>query len=135
MVYNAWSIDHLRDQVAYNHGITDSIQNMTQAQKAQIRYIAIMEQSKNAMGDMARTLESRANQMRIFEQRVDQLKRAIGNGLMPIIRAALPWVTAFVKLLTEGAQKIADFLGFEIPKFDYGDLVAESNKGIFSARA
>jgi len=120
-------------QIAYNHGITDSITNMTQAQKSQIRYIAIMEQSKNAMGDMARTLESPANQMRIFEQRVDQLKRAIGNGLMPIISAALPWVTAFVKLLTEGAQKIADFLGFEIPKFDYGDLVAQSNKGVSSS--
>lgn len=120
-------------QVAYNHGITDSITNMAQAQKSQIRYLAIMEQSKNAMGDMARTLESPANQMRIFEQRVDQLKRAIGNGLMPIISAALPWVTAFVKLLTEGAQKIADFLGFEIPEFDYGDLVAQSNKGVSSS--
>lgn len=120
-------------QVAYNHGINESIQNMTQAQKSQIRYIAIMEQSKNAMGDMARTLDSPANQMRIFEQRVDQFKRAIGNGLMPIISAALPWVTAFVKLLTEGAQKIADFLGFEIPKFDYGDLVAQSNKGVSSS--
>lgn len=120
-------------QVAFNHGITDSIQNMTQAQKSQIRYIAIMEQSKNALGDMARTLESPANQMRIFSQRVDQLKRAIGNGLMPITSAALPWVTAFVKLLTEGAQKIADFLGFEIPKFDYGDLIADSNKGISSS--
>lgn len=120
-------------QAAYNHGITDSITNMTQAQKSQIRYLAIMEQSKNAMGDMARTLESPANQMRIFEQRVDQLKRAIGNGLMPIISAALPWVTAFVKLLTEGAQKIADFLGFEIPEFDYGDLVAQSNKGVSSS--
>lgn len=120
-------------QVAFNHGITDSISNMSQAQKSQIRYIAIMEQSKNAMGDMARTLESPANQMRIFSQRVDQLKRAIGNGLMPIISAALPWVTAFVKLLTEGAQKIADFLGFEIPKFDYGDLIADSNKGVSSS--
>ncbi len=120
-------------QVAFNHGITDSLTNMSQAQKSQIRYLAIMEQSKNAMGDMARTLESPANQMRIFEQRIDQLKRAIGNGLMPIISAALPWVTAFVKLLTEGAQKIADFLGFEIPKFDYGDLIADSNKGVSSS--
>lgn len=120
-------------QVAFNHGITDSLTNMSQAQKSQIRYLAIMEQSKNAMGDMARTLESPANQMRIFEQRIDQLKRAIGNGLMPIISAALPWVTAFVKLLTEGAQKIADFLGFEIPKFDYGALIADSNKGVSSS--
>ena len=99
-------------QVAYNHGITESLTNMSQAQKSQIRYLAIMEQSKNALGDMARTIESPANQLRIFSQRVDQLKRAIGNGLMPIISAALPYVTALVRMLTEGAQKIADFLGF-----------------------
>lgn len=43
-------------QVAYNHGITQSINTMTQAQKAQIRYIAIMEQSTKAQHDMARTL-------------------------------------------------------------------------------
>ena len=120
-------------QVAYNHGIEISIQNMTQAQKSQLRYIAIMEQSKNAMGDMARTLESPANQMRIFEQRVDQLKRAIGNGLMPVISALLPYATALIRLLTEGAQKIAEFLGFEIPVFDYGDLIANKNDGITSS--
>lgn len=120
-------------QVAYNHGITESLTNMSQAQKSQIRYLAIMEQSKNALGDMARTIESPANQLRIFSQRVDQLKRAIGNGLMPIISAALPYVTALVRMLTEGAQKIADFLGFEIPVFDYGDLIAAQNADISSS--
>lgn len=120
-------------QVAYNHGITESLTNMSQAQKSQIRYLAIMEQSKNALGDMARTIESPANQLRIFSQRVDQLKRAIGNGLMPIISAALPYVTALVRMLTEGAQKIADFLGFEIPVFDYGDLIAAQNADVSSS--
>ena len=120
-------------QVAYNHGIYESVQNMTQAQKSQIRYIAIMEQSSNAMNDMARTIESPANQMRIFEQRIDQFKRAVGNGLMPIVSAALPYLTAFVRILTETAQSLADFLGFEIPQFNYGDIVAESNRGIASS--
>ncbi len=120
-------------QVAYNHGIYESVQNMTQAQKSQIRYIAIMEQSANAMNDMARTIESPANQMRIFEQRIDQFKRAVGNGLMPIVSAALPYLTAFVRILTETVQGIADSLGFEIPQFNYGDIVADSNKGIASS--
>ena len=43
-------------QVAYNHGITESINTMTQAQKSQLRYVAIMEQSGNAMGDLSRTI-------------------------------------------------------------------------------
>nr|DAN94845.1 MAG TPA: minor tail protein [Caudoviricetes sp.] len=43
-------------QVAYNHGINQNINSMNQAQKSQLRYLAIMEQSKNVMGDLARTV-------------------------------------------------------------------------------
>lgn len=117
-------------QVAYNHGIEMNINNMTQAQKAQIRYIAIMEQSKNAMGDMARTIDSPANQLRILESRIETLKRAIGDSLMPVISAALPYVTAFVKLLGEGFRALAELLGFKVPEFDYSDLMQKSNEGI-----
>lgn len=43
-------------QIAYNNGITQSIDTMTQAQKAMLRYVAIMNQSKDAMGDLSRTI-------------------------------------------------------------------------------
>ena len=109
-------------QVALNHGITENITNLSQAQKAQLRYIAIMEQSKNAMGDMARTIDSPANQLRILESRIQTLKRAIGDSLMPVISAALPYVTAFVQILGETFRSIAEFMGFELPVFDYSDL-------------
>ena len=42
-------------QYAYKYGIDQSVNSMTQAQKAQLRYVALMDQSKSAMGDMART--------------------------------------------------------------------------------
>lgn len=117
-------------QVALNHGIETSTTNMSQAQKAQLRYIAIMEQSTNAMGDMARTIESPANQIRILESRIQTLKRAIGDSLMPVVSAALPYVTAFVQILGEFFRDVADFLGFELPKFDYSDVVTKGNKDI-----
>lgn len=109
-------------QVAYNHGIEMNIQNMSQAQKAQLRYIAIMEQSTNAMGDMARTIDSPANQLRILESRIQTLKRAIGDSLMPVISAVLPYITAFVQILGEAFRSIAEFMGFELPVFDYSDI-------------
>lgn len=43
-------------QIAYDNGITQSIDTMTQAQKAMLRYVAIMNQSKDAMGDLSRTI-------------------------------------------------------------------------------
>lgn len=120
-------------QVAHAHGIEMNINNMSQAQKAQLRYIAIMEQSTNAMGDMARTIESPANQIRILESRIQTLKRAIGDSLMPVVSAALPYVTAFVQILGEFFRDVAEFLGFELPKFDYSNVVTKGNEDIASS--
>lgn len=120
-------------QVAHAHGIEMNINNMSQAQKAQLRYIAIMEQSKNAMGDLSRTIESPANQIRILEARIETLKRAIGDALMPIVSAALPYITAFFQILGEAARKLAEFLGFKLPKFDYSDTMTKQNEDIASS--
>ena len=117
-------------QVAYNHGIETNLNNLSQAQKAQLRYIAIMEQSSNAMNDMARTLDSPANQLRILESRIETLKRAIGDSLMPVVSAALPYVTAFVQVLGDAFRSIAEFMGFELPVFDYSDTVSTNNEEI-----
>lgn len=115
-------------QVALNHGITESVENMTQAQKAQLRYIAIMEQagSIGVLGDMARTIDTAANGMRVLQARMQQFARAVGNMVMPILSAALPYMTAFVQVLTEAAQAIANFFGFELPKIDFSGAAVSS---------
>lgn len=115
-------------QVALNHGITQSVENMTQAQKAQLRYIAIMEQAGNigVLGDMARTIDTAANGMRVFTARLQQFARAVGNMVMPVLSAVLPYATAFVQVITEGAQKIAEFFGFELPKIDFSGASVSS---------
>ena len=110
------------ERVALNHGITESVNAMTQAEKAQLRYIAIMEQSTNAMGDLARTSQTPANAMRILNQQITQLSRALGNLLIPILQQIIPWVQAFVEVITEAIQALAVFFGFELPTIDYSGL-------------
>lgn len=110
------------EQVALNHGITESVNAMTQAEKAQLRYVAIMEQSTNAMGDMARTIQTPANAMRILNQQITQLSRALGNLLIPLLQQVIPWVQAFVEVITEAIQALAVLLGFELPTIDYSGL-------------
>ena len=110
------------EQVALNHGITESVNSMSQAEKSQLRYIAIMEQSTNAMGDLSRTIQTPANAMRILNQQIVQLRRALGNMLIPILQQIIPWVQAFVEVLTEAAQAIANLIGFELPTIDYSGL-------------
>lgn len=109
-------------QIAYNNGITQNINKMTQAQKSQLRYIAIMQQSKNVMGDMSRTLITPANALRILNQQLVQLKRALGNMIIPLLVTIIPYVQAFVRVLTEAANMIANLFGFELPKIDYSGL-------------
>ncbi len=109
-------------QVAYNHGIEQSINTMTQAQKSQLRYVAIMEQSKNVMGDMARTIMSPANAMRVMNMQLEQLERALGNLILPLLIEILPYVQAFVVVLTDAINKLAVLIGFELPEIDYSGL-------------
>lgn len=114
-------------RVAYDHGIEKSIESMTQAEKAQLRFIAIMEQSGNVMGDLSRTLESPANQLRIIDQEIMQLKRSVGNFLIPMMQVALPLITAIVDELTELSNWLANILGYEMPTFDYSNLQNAGN--------
>lgn len=106
-------------QVAYAHGVKQSYNTMTQAQKSQLRYIAILEQSKNVMGDMARTVTSPENAVRILNQQFTQLKRELGMGLLPILQKIIPYLSVGVQLLTEWLSAL---IGFEMPDFDYSKL-------------
>ena len=107
-------------QEAYNLGIEKSVTAMTQAEKAELRYYAIMTQVTNAQGDMARTLEAPANQLRILQAQVEQATRALGNLFLPILKAILPYAIALAKAIRMVAEIIASFFGVSIPEFDMG---------------
>lgn len=109
-------------QVAYDNGIKQNINTMTQAQKSQLRYVAIMEQSTNAMGDMARTIMSPANALRVVNMQLTQLERAMGNAILPLLMEILPYAQAAVMVLTDAINKLAVLFGFELPEIDYSGL-------------
>jgi pantoate kinase len=114
------------EAVALSLGIDKSVSSMTQAEKAQLRYYAIMTQVTAAQGDMARTLNSPANQLRIFKAQVTQAARAIGSIFIPALNAILPYAIAVAKVVRVLAESIASIFGFEMPEVDYSgiDMVA-----------
>lgn len=109
-------------QIAYDNGIEQNINTMTQAQKSQLRYVAIMEQSTNAMGDMARTIMSPANALRVVNMQLEQLQRAMGNAILPLLMELLPYAQAAIVVLTDAINKLAVLFGFELPEIDYSTL-------------
>ena len=84
-------------QFALSKGMSDNIEVMTQAQKVQLRYAYILEKTKNAQGDFARTSDGSANQMRIFSESVKELSVAFGEILLPYFTKAITYVNKVVK--------------------------------------
>lgn len=110
--------------IALSLGIEKSFKNMTQAEKAQLRYYAIMTQVTAVQGDMARTLNAPANQLRIFKSQVTQAARAIGSIFIPALNAILPYAIAVAKVVRYLASAIASLFGFEMPEVDYSGISA-----------
>ena len=81
---------------AMSQGITKSYQAMSQSEKVMLRYQYVMNATKNAQGDFARTSNSWANQTRILKEQWSQLLGIIGKGLIQVLT---PVVQALNKLL------------------------------------
>lgn len=113
--------------IALALGIDKTFSSMTQAEKAQLRYYAIMTQVTNAQGDMSRTLDAPANQLRILKAQVTQCARALGNIFIPALNAILPYAIAVVKVIRMVAEAIASLVGFSLPEVDYSGITSGSD--------
>lgn len=109
-------------ELAYSLGIKENVADMTQAEKTYLRYIQIMRSTANMQGDLARTIVTPENAIRVIRQQFELLGRAIGQVFIPIVMKAIPYVMALTQVLTELATKLASWAGFEFAKIDYSSL-------------
>ncbi len=109
-------------EYALSKGIDASVRSMSQAEKSLLRYNYIMEKSIIMQGDMARTIITPANSLRILSAQLTQMKRALGNVVSVIAVKFIPYVQAMVQIITEAAQALATYFGFELPSIDYSSL-------------
>ena len=112
------------EAVALSLGIDKSVSSMTQAEKAELRYYAIMTQVTTAQGDSARTLEAPANQLRILQAQFNMAAREIGNIFIPALNAILPYAIAVVQVIREIANAIASLFGFKMTEVDYSGITS-----------
>lgn len=98
-------------QYAYSEGIAQNGAELTNQQKVLARYVAILRQTGNAQGDLARTLNSPANQLRALKQNVANLGIAFSKILMPVVQAVLPWLNAIARVATQAVNSLASLLG------------------------
>ncbi len=109
-------------EYALSKGIETKVRTMTQAEKSLLRYNYIMEKSIIIQGDMARTIITPANSLRILNAQLTQMKRALGNVISVLVVQFIPYVQAMVEIIAEAANTLAAFFGFELPTIDYSGL-------------
>lgn len=112
---------------ALSLGIEKNFSDMTQAEKAYLRYYAILTQVTQAQGDMSRTLDAPSNQLRILKEQATQAARALGEIFIPALNAILPYAIAVMHVIRDLASEIAAAFGFEMPEVDYSDLSTSVN--------
>lgn len=95
-------------------GITDQVENMSEANRIGLRFIAMMKQASNAASDFAENIETPANQFRILKEQVTQLGRAIGDFFIAPIRTALQYINGFVMAVRSLLIFIRTLLGLEV---------------------
>ena len=109
-------------ELANSLGIQRRVAEMSEAEKAQLRYIQILKSTSDWQGDMGRTLISPANSIRVLKEQFTLLGRAIGRVFIPIIMKTIPYVIALTEILTDLANRLANFLGYELADIDYSGL-------------
>ena len=109
------------EQERLNLGVEKSVNDMTQAEKSQLRYYAMMTQVTQVQGDMARTLQSPANMLRVLRMQLNLVARELGNLFIPILRAVLPPLIAVASAIREVISAIAILFGVEMQAPDWGD--------------
>ena len=100
-------------------GFNKQVSSLSQADKAVLRYIAIMKQTTNIQGNLAQTISSPANMVRILKSEISQLAKAVGQLLYPAFKAILPVLIAAVDLIKEFVVFLASVFGQKIEFTDF----------------
>lgn len=91
-------------QYALSQGLITQGEELNQAGKTWVRYQLIMQQTKNAQGDLARTMDSPTNKLRIMMDRAKLLVTQLGMGLMPAFSGLLSAAKPLFSILEWGVN-------------------------------
>ena len=102
------------EKVLNEAGIERSVQELSYAEKEVARYIAIVDQAKQAQGDFAKTFESPANQVRVFKNQLEELRQVAGSFFTGVFGNVLVYVNAIIMVLKEILKSFANLFGIEL---------------------
>lgn len=114
-------------ETANKFNVTKPVSEMAQFEKQQLRILTILDQSKVAWGDQSNTINTLANQIRMFKNNIKEAGMTLGQLFIPVLTKILPLVNglfiAFKRLFTS----IAQILGVKMEDFGQGYTETEGS--------
>ena len=97
-------------QHALTMGITESWKNMDQATQMLVRYEYLVNATKYAQGDFAKTSQTFANQVRLLSLNFQVLSSTVGQGLISAVAPAISWINVLIRRLIQAANAFRTFM-------------------------
>lgn len=123
------------EQQAFNMGLATSKADLTTAEKAHAAYALMVAGSSAALGDMARTSGSYANQTKKLHANVEDLSVILGNELLPVATDVVStmnhWIdanrgliqqdiTTYVEATARAMERIWKIVSYDPDVLQYG---------------
>lgn len=107
---------------ALEKGMNKAFDKMSQAEQATLRYQYLLEATKDAQGDFARTGDSFSNEMRKLQTNLDRIKTEFGKGLLDVVT---PAISLLNNVLSDKSYQYKDA----------EKIYTERNQALFDAQA
>lgn len=95
---------------AYEMGIAEVGKELTEAQKVMARYAKIMELTAVEQGNLAATIDSPANQLRILDTQFDIIQQNIGKAFLPLLQEIIPVLVNISKAIADVSARVSEFI-------------------------
>lgn len=115
---------------AYKYGIEKAVSEMSQAEKQQLRFLAILDQSRVSWGDLANTINTPNNMIRQFTNNVKEAGMVLGQLFIPVLQKVLPVINGVVIAIKRLLVSVANLLGIKIDFSSFGQGVSGYNEDL-----
>ncbi|MBO5706422.1 MAG: hypothetical protein J6S05_05435 [Bacteroidaceae bacterium] len=114
-------IESTLKETAARHGLAVNIEKATMAEKTYLRYLTLVDQAhaRSYVGVYAAEMKTAEGAIRSLTQSVKTLSQAFGQLFIPVLELVIPYITAFVEIVTDGVRHIAGLFGIELFQIDW----------------
>lgn len=96
------------DEFALANGFGKTTKAMSEQEKVALRLAFVQNALNSASGDFVRTSDSWANQTKVLSLQFDNLKAAIGTGLIQVLTPAIKMLNRLMEVLVDIANKFSE---------------------------